>query len=297
MLYGTQKVYSDRSGAVALTTTLPSGITYRALVVGNANYWYETDLEMDHSADNMGIMLSNLNMNGNGFNVFRRYNLTGPQILSALQSAFSGADDDDVSLFYYGGHGMIGTGSNSGSLCGVDGSLVLPSQLRNALNAVPGVIVVLLDSCGSGAYIKSKDSPAGKAEVSAEGSATDFNNAIISAFSGITTKTGELLTGKYKVITSCAYNTVGYAWYDGYGYGAGFFGEALCLACGWNLRSHALTTLRGDVNGDTTVTLQEAYVYSRNFCKNINDQDSSIPPDAMSVQVYPANSSFMLYKR
>jgi hypothetical protein len=297
--YGSAKVYSGKSKAapVTITIALVPGVTYRALVVGNADYWYENDLEMDHSANNMGIMLERLSMNGSGFSVTRRYNRTGPQIIADIQSAFSGADDNDVSLFYYGGHGVIGTDSYSGSLCGVDSSLVLPSQLRNALNAVPGTVVVLLDSCSSGAYIKSGKGQAIPAEAAADADAVSFNSAVISAFYGITARTGELLTSKFMVITSCAYNTVGYAWYDGNGYGAGFFGEALCLAGGWNLRTHASTTLRGDTNADAMVTLQEAYVYSRNFCKNINDSASDIPANAMSVQVYPANSAFMLYHR
>ena len=141
-----------------------------------------------------------LNIGGKTYSVTKRYNLTASQILANIPSAFAGADSDDVSMFYYCGHGVTGTSSNSGALYCMDESLVLPTALRNALNNVQGTVIVFIDACGSGAYIKSS----GLTADTAKASANAFNNAIVSAFAGITEKTGELKTSKYKVLTAAA---------------------------------------------------------------------------------------------
>ena len=301
VLNGSTKILSNKSTAASVT--LSNDVTYRALVIGNWDFpGTSQDRPMDDSARNVRAMLSYCNMGGSSYNITTRYNLSASGIRAAIPSAFAGADDNDVSLFYIGTHGWLGTGSDSGSLEGADGSKLLPTQLRDTLNQVRGTIIVFVDSCGSGALIKSADGSSGDADVFSKSDASSFNSAIISAFSGITVKTGELRASKYKVLTACAYNTYSYAnWpeypqpyipaYNGWTY----FSKGLCLAGGSNLET--LTTLRGDTNHDSIVTLQEAYVYTKNYCNSINNTYSGIPPEDMIVQVYPANSSYPLFRR
>ena len=69
------------------------------------------------------------------------------------------------------------------------------------------------------------------------------------------------------------------------------------FACGAGCNYEAYTNMRADSNSDSIVTLQEAYVYTRNYCINVNNNDSNIPSIDMAVQVYPANSTYPLFRR
>lgn len=71
--------------------------------------------------------------------ITRKNDLTLPAMHAALKSAFSGADGDDVSIFFYSGHGALVNGS--AYLCPVDaGPAWSPpccpwTELRSALDA------------------------------------------------------------------------------------------------------------------------------------------------------------------
>jgi len=228
-------------------------------------------------------LLGSLNFDGQTYHTVRKTNQTASEILSAIPTTFAGAKEGDVSLFYFSGHGVADTSNYSGSLCGVNADItmndiVAPSQLRDALNSVAGTVIVLLDSCGSGGYIYSKGTV--PEEPTTREDALAFGRSVINAFRGVTAKTGELLTSKYCVLTSCYYNTLSYGF-------SGVFTNALCTAGGWDSVTHSIVSLFGDSNADKKVTLQEAYVYIRDHT-NLETQ---------VVQVYPGNSNFLLFVR
>ncbi len=259
---------------------------YRACLIGQSNYDYQTDLHGTSDTGHMQNMLNNLSM---GYIVNRYADRTASGIISAISSAFSGADTDDVSLFYYSGHGVVdGTSSYAGSLCGTDAvgsaGLVTPAQLRDALNSIPGTVIVLLDSCGSGSYVKSKDGTVQEMTLT-KADASAFNAAIISAFKGFTVKLGDLKTEKFKVITASAYNASSWETSTN-GVYYGYFTRYLCKGAGYDILSGRVG-LNADSNGDSTVAQMEAHTYVNN----------NISSSTQVAQVYPANSTYPFFKR
>ncbi len=278
----------------ATPTPLPQNdtVTYRALLIGNSNYEAPvSDLDAGADISEMSSMLSSLNMGGRKYSVTSHTNQTANGILSAIPSAFSGADADDVSLFYYSGHGVVSEGTYAGALVGVDITYVTTAMLHSALSQVPGTVIVLLDSCGSGAAIQSKSmAVTGGAEtppVVADSPGT-FNSAVVSAFAGMTARSAEMGTGsKFKVITACAIATS--AWQNIYG---GFFTQGITKSA-----KLSGSTMYGDSDKNGLVTQQEAYVYARNYSLSVNDQQSGIPAWDMQVQVYPSDSGFPFFQK
>jgi uncharacterized caspase-like protein len=230
-------------------------------------------------------MLLNLTMEGSIYQIYRYTDCTAPQILSAIDTAFAGADSDDVSLFYYMGHGSATTNSYAGALTGIETQayttigFISPTALRDALAAVPGTVIVLLDSCGSGSYIDDRDLSGSEEPVSIE-DARAFNDAVIAAFSQSAGRTGELLSGKFKVLTACEYNALSYTSI----YGASVFTSAL-TGGGWY--DDSTNSLSADGNHDGIVTLDEEYRYIYNH----TDTDEQV------VQVYPTGSDYPLFRR
>lgn len=89
-------------------------------------------------------------------------NVTKKEFMSALNQAFSGATEDDVSYLYYSGHGNNVNGISY--LCTVDNLLlkngsfdpkawVSVDELKAALDRVPGKKVLILDCCNAGGFI------------------------------------------------------------------------------------------------------------------------------------------------
>lgn len=75
-----------------------------------------------------------------------------------VASAFSGADENDISLFYISTHGVPGdpARAESAALLLSDGAVeekLFPQTLRDMMDAVPGVKLLILDACNAGAFI------------------------------------------------------------------------------------------------------------------------------------------------
>ena len=128
-----------------------------------------------------------------------------------------------------------------------------------------GRIVVILDSCHSGAAIALDG---GASETDA------FNQAVIEAFSGYYleddaqegepgTRMGEMRTSKFIVITAAGYWQSSYdGKFDGSGYDQGAFTAALIKGMGCRYTSGKyLGSMPADKNNDKKVTLKELYDY------------------------------------
>ena len=254
-------------------TTSTSGAKYRAVLIGNSNYWYENKLP-NHKWDvtaMKGLLTKSLKTK---YTVKDKYDCSASEILSAIRSGFSGAKDNDVSLFYYGGHGM----QYDGSLCGVDNTFVSPTQLRDALLAVPGKVIVILECCHSGSMVKANG---GAADLSTP---KDFNDQVISAFSGYTiaaqdgdavANTGELRSSKFIVLTACEKYEESWNWwyYDSSWVDQSFgtFTKAMFngLGCKWSTGVWT-GSAPCDSNGDNVATLGECASYIRSHASAIN---------------------------
>jgi hypothetical protein len=218
------------------------------------------------------------------------WSATKSAILQGIASIFSEADYNDISYFYFSGHGIWK--NNISYLCPAEVNYFSPmstyisvDELEDALSAIPGTKVVFLDTCHSGGFIGKEE---GKIQISKE-ELESFNNEIITVFSQSESK-GLLTTNEYKVLTSCHY----YQECMGLSPGTpsdfdpfGVFTMALCEGCGYS------GSYPADTNLDNMVSLQEAYLYVRNW---VAELDAQLPyiDITQDVQVYPNNSSFAI---
>lgn len=121
-------------------------VVYRAVVIGEADYpGYSSDLwACGNDARAMRDMLKRT-----GYTTVQTViDASEYRVRSQISSTFASADSNDVSLFYYTGHG-----SSDGSLITTDYGAISPSRLASWLKQVPGNVVVMLDSCYSGRVI------------------------------------------------------------------------------------------------------------------------------------------------
>ena len=199
-------------------------INYRALLVGQkyANF-YDPNSRLpacEKDAYRMKSMLASVKgAKGRNWYVTTKIDLTYSGLQSAIKTAFANADDNDVNLFYYSGHG-----TSSGSLCTVNGSYIDTMStytLASLLKNVKGKVIVMLDCCYSGAAI-------GKDMGSTASDPDSFNDAVVKAFAAengvitdyttdATAKSGELATSKFLVLTASNKNQMSWCNND-YGY-------------------------------------------------------------------------------
>lgn len=218
------------------------------------------------------------------------WSATKSNILQNIASTFSAADNNDISYFYFSGHGI--RVNNTFYLCPTEANYYAPmstyisvDELEAALSAIPGTKVVFLDSCHSGGFI-------GKGmreiQISKEELAS-FNDEVINVFSQAESK-GLLTTNQYKVLTSCHYyqECIGLSPttpsdFDPFG----VFTMALCAGCGY------YSSYPADTNLDTKVSLQEAYLYIKLYVQDLSNTYPYLNI-AQDVQVYPNNSTFTI---
>ena len=292
--------YNTTSDEASLTVQAPSATVYRALLIGNNNYMNSPLNGCIKDMNAMAAMLSNL---GNRFSCTKVSDATAAQMRSAISSAFSGATTSDVSLFYYSGHGMEGenadgTDSINGALVGVNYSsyypddYLTPTALASALSQVPGRVIVLLDSCRSGAAI-------GKGAGDEKTAVDSFNQSVIDAFSAYDTtvmhtsntadvtglKYGELATSKFIVITACK------AIQDSLEVsGRGLFTSYFIEGCGCTYGSGGYNgSMPADKDGNNKLTVSEIYDYTK--------AKSSEYTSSQTVQCYAANLSEVMFWR
>lgn len=265
----------------------PAGETaYRALLIGNT-YPGEGNTELygtDRDAYAMEAMLGYAG--GTPYTATVAENLTADGMLSAIESAFAGADENDVSLFYYSGHGVSGTGV----LVGVGNTYLNFAQLRAALDRVPGSKIVMLDSCFSGNAIGRSVGGDVKSQL------RTFNNQAIMAFSAAT-KAAELASNPYYVLTAASSDQMSVTVGSGNDSGVVYFGlftYCLLKGSGFDEINFTRMALEADSNGDGQIALDEAYRYVQTAVPEIEAMLDNCDQD---VQVYPDNSAFVLWGR
>jgi hypothetical protein len=208
------------------------------------------------------------------------HSATKSNILQGIASSFSGADNNDISYFYFSGHGS--QLENTSYLCPADvtsfvDSAISVNELENALSAIPGTKVVFIDACNSGGFIGNRK---GETKISKE-ELESFNDDIINVFYQAQSK-ALLTSNQYKVLTSCHYYQNSYEIDSFEGEPFGLFTMALCTGCGY------YSNYPADTNSDNKVSLNEAYLYVKDWVKNYFgylQQD---------VQVSPNNSTFTI---
>jgi hypothetical protein len=274
---------------------IPSSV-YRAFLVGVGDYqnFPDTHGNIDLSAPPFDVdrMHDILSHSASGFfSISELIDLqaTKSAISNGIANAFSGADSDDVSYFYFTGHGINDSGVSylcptNVSYYSFPSSYISTNELESALSAIPGTKVVILDCCHSGGFIGKQ---IGEENIFTD--AQEFNDDVINVF-----LSKDLNSSQYKVLTSCLSSQVCWELIPSEGDPFGLFSGILCEGCGYNYYTHPYFA---DGNGNGEITLHEAYIYTDEQVTIAADYLNTLHPDwgiDQDTQVYPLNSDFLI---
>ncbi len=318
-------VSSPQSSKVTVTTELYDGETsYRALLIGEVHFPSENATRNSGDVDRMSGMLAAANTpNGDRYAVQTRLDRSAAEICGDIRSAFAGADEDDVSLFFIATHGVVdvASGDQAGALQTISGSAAeyLPlGDLASWLSDVPGRVIVLIGSCGSGAAVYDESDPDFQengvkgAKGRAAGSSGEeftaaFDAAVAASFAArdqimppeqhvyyfdedgnesdiLLMNTGEFRTDKFYVLTAARHQESSYG----------------SEPRGYNLFTYYLiegvTDMAADTNGDGAVSLHELFLYiDANATGPWTLSDGT--EVYQHVQEYPRDSDYVLFVR
>lgn len=304
-----------------LPTDIPAGNTsidrnpvkYRALLVSESDfYWPENKPKERWERINrnkgdvklMQKMLKQVKTPDGGKYAITTQNNTGlNQLKQLIRNTFAEADANDISLFFIATHGDSTDSTpekNTGSLCMASLGERRPewmnlSELRDLLLEVPGKVIVILESCGSGAaVVKSNGSGAQSLARAAEAFDAQVVDVFRSADPGImepdlAANTGDLRkVNKFYVLTASAYRE------ESFGFdSSNVFTDWLIEGVGKSGSMPADTRFAGNNNG--MVDLHELYSY----ISNVGDYTKIRSMDKFyyqHVQVYPNNLRYTLFK-
>lgn len=224
------------------------------------------------------------------YSVSEKANLTCNELVQTIASTFSSATEDDISFFYFSGHG-----DTDGALIGSDLSTLSPSKLKNCLDGIRGRKVIIVDTCYSGALLDAIVNSSGsqKSRMTAQNSsreaASSFVSSFVSAFSA--KKRTSTASASYYVMASCRSDEEaeeGYVISNNSGKYMGFFTYALCVGCGWNGILNRSVEPAADTNDDGVITFNEAFSYAYNWAliKNPNQHAVVSPSGCTSFSPF-----------
>ncbi len=257
-------------------------VMYRALLIGESDY--SGDQKLKGPVNDMNALAGALKGLNRPFSVKTLPNSKKAAIMNAIKSTYADAMDNDVSLFYYSGHGVDAGGDDTyqGALVPIDENYITMQELAAELSKVRGRVVVILDSCMSGAAIierSAQDAENGTDPMEEVSQA--FCESAVEAFSGyyIETEDGETASGtrmgefrqsKFIVITAAsAYRSSYEGKFDGTGYYQGAFTAALIKGLGCKYpKGNYSGSMPADTNKDSKVTLYEIYQYANDQAYN-----------------------------
>ena len=272
------------------------GTRWYALVIGQGyadNSCVATLTSSMTDAKWMARMLSE--MPETPFHVTHCTNLTAAGILAEVESAFAGADEDDVCLLYYAGHGLEAEKDDpgrAGAMVGVDydgrsAGIVRMSQLRAALDRVAGDRIVILDSCYSGVAVGEMGT---KAKSAGMPDLAGVNQSIVNAFA---MRGRGMDSGAYYVLTAASATELSWG-KDLPEEGYGIFTSCLLKGCGYDeIHGGTSDAMPADRNGDMAISLAEAYAYVT------AEIDKLLANSGISqhAQASPQNSPRVLWRR
>ena len=245
----------------------PNKVIYRALLVGVGDYLlFGSTIDLispPYNVDRIQEIFSQCKFGKEEIeftiiNELKDLDATKENILNGITSTFAGADDNDVSYFYYMGHGGVNNGIPVITPTETKFTLeteITVHELETNLSMISGTKVVFIESCYSGNFIdKGKE---------------NFNDKLI----GIFTQQSIGLINKedYQVLTSCQGDQV--CWEYGQ---SSFFCMGLYQGC---------QNLNADISKDGIIDLSELHKYIREWVWGHTGKDQA-------VQMYPDNSTF-----
>lgn len=316
----TVRTANGHSTHVKVTVSKKSTVKYRALLVGEESF----DPICSRNTGDVNIMKKMLNSvkgaSGNSYSITTRKDVNVSQLFSAIDTAYSGADSDDVSLFFFASHGDDSDHGDyyrewDGALCCLNGyddiDWLKMGDLAAKLKKVPGKVIVIIQTCGSGAAIYSPYDTQ-NAVSNAQARAAAFDAALIKAFAdadpglivandgttyennGVVPNLGDFrVENKFYVLTASRYLETSWG-YESYSHDPddsnNLFTTWLCEGIGTS------GSMPADTNNDKIVTLNELFKYISKVGDDYGIWDGSTY-NYQHVQVYPKNSSYKLFKR
>ena len=293
-------------------------VTYRALLVSENDFYLSDEPDdfwgWEHSTRNRGDVIRMNRMlkrvrtpDGSRYTVKVQHNTSHDQLVRLITQTFADADENDVSLFFIATHGDSSDDASddmAGALVMASASEVYPEdfplyELRDLLLKVPGKVIVILQSCGSGAAIHANGTLSSKLCRAAESFDTNAIRLFQAADPGIAApvaNTGEFrVENKFYVLCASAYRES--SWGDepesGRGNGSNMFTDWLLAGVGKSGNMPADVKYAGNKNG--MVDLHELYRY-------ISGEGDHCPTYSTGsmyyqhVQVYPADQRFALFR-
>ena len=258
---------------------------YRALLVGIASY-EDGRVRTGSVNTTQGVAdaLTQPRFEKTNYLTDMRIDLTKEELIQALDEAFAGAVEGDVSLFYINCHGNTASGIAYLELR--DGAKMSARELEALLRKIPGTVIVALDCCFSGAFIGRDARP------------DAFNHGIVSVFSACA-ESGEnaFSSDKYRVIVSSSmdqssFRVASSAPVTENGM-ATVFARAFTEALGWDLVKDKSGSMKADLDDNRQVTLHEAYLYTFRRCMYYLTR-SPASTARQCTQVWPEGSPFVL---
>jgi hypothetical protein len=247
--------------------------TYRIILVGIGEYQYIDDIGSgippQEFVDSILAQWKFGNLQKGFDSVTYLYNekATKTNILNHINTELSNAEEDDVSYFFFGGHGGFKNGESYlwpyDSLPSNMNSVITASELKNIFDSIKGTKILVFDSCYCGGFI-------GKGN-------NLFLENLICIFDGIKENKATIVGNNYKVLASCSSSEI----CQTYSYNnliSGVFTYAFIEG--------ASNGFPADSNRDSIITLQEMYSY-------IKDRVASLGY-SQEIQVYPENDIFPL---
>lgn len=278
--------------AVANRLDYEADTTCRALLIAQVyegNTYYKPLPGADFDAESFAKCLKAFT--GRRFQTTICTELTTDGINDAILSTFADAREQDISLFYYAGHGSVG-----GNLVGTDNKYYSPAMLRQALDAVPGRKIIIIDACYSGALITEDEAGTEAAATNMVGRSasnadalSDFDSDFIAAFRRWLPRS-VFNPSSYFVLTAASdtqesWGNVAILPDGEVGY-VGVFTNILCKGCGWDELGERTIALAADADHDAAVSIEELYQYIK---AEVTWPDEVYRQD---VQVYPSNCAW-----
>ena len=274
-------------------------VKYRALLIAEVFFSFETANRNRGDVQRINAMLKRtFGPEGGAYSVSRFSDLSAAGIRDAIGSTFADADSNDVSLFFIATHGVtdVASGPDAGAIVtieqlGAEEGYLRLGTLADWLKAVPGKVIVLLGSCGSGAAVYSNGKAAFSPDFSDE-SDTAFTEAVVRCFEeadgersagAAEPQTGEFRNSKFYVLTAAAHQESSWGQESSTPYN--FFPYLFAEGAGLDMPA--------DVNGDLSITLDEMYQFCSQYA--LGPYNDGTGDYYQHVQVYPTNSSYPLF--
>lgn len=239
----------------------PNKIEYRALLIGVSS---SNLMSPTYNVDRMREIFTDCRFTEEEIefaviNELKDLDATKEAILDGIISTFAGADDNDISYFYWMGHG--GDGQSEIYICPADydgkiESSITVNELEATLDSIPGTKVVFLETCFSGNFIDK-----------------DFNDKVIDIFR----QSRGLNKGNYQVLTCGRSSQL--CWENNFAIPPyGFFNLAFYIGC---------QDLKADTDENRIISLLEMRDYIQMW------MDDYAPTCIyQEPQMYPNNSTF-----